>query len=81
MTENRSFRVVGIRPLPQRLWEKKRKWYSGKPIFSILFLILIFTGCLTCEWFMTKDPAYLDLRGSVTPVSGHGLAFPSLSGP
>ncbi|MCI8463146.1 MAG: ABC transporter permease [Lachnospiraceae bacterium] len=67
MTENRSFRVVGIRPLPQRLWEKKRKWYSGKPIFSILFLILIFTGCLTCEWFMTKDPAYLDLRNCSVP--------------
>lgn len=67
MTENRSFRVVGIRPLPQRLWEKKRKWYSGKPIFSILFLIVIFTGCLTCEWFMTKDPPYLDLRNCSVP--------------
>lgn len=67
MTENCSFRVVGIRPLPQRLWEKKRKWYSGKPIFSILFLIVIFTGCLTCEWFMTKDPAYLDLRNCSVP--------------
>lgn len=67
MTENRSFRVVGIRPLPQRPPERKRKWYSGKPIFSIVFLIVIFTGCMTCEWFMTKDPAYLDLYNCSVP--------------
>lgn len=67
MTENGFFQVVGIRPLPGRMPGKKRKWYVGKPVFSVLIAASIFFGCMACRWIITKDPAYLDLANCSVP--------------
>lgn len=58
---NDPFRIAGIRPLPEKPPVKKRRWYQGKPVFSIILLSLIVLGCLGCELIMTKDPTYMDL--------------------
>lgn len=64
---NDQFVLVGARtPLPPPA--KKEPWYSGKPIVSMAILAIITLGCLCCELFIPKDPAYMDLfHGSEAP--------------
>lgn len=60
MTDS-SFRLVGIRPAEVLPMPDKRKWYQGKPVFSMVVLAIIVLGCVFCELIMTKDPTYMDL--------------------
>ena len=55
------FRIVGIRLPVSSLSSPKKKWYKGKPVFSLLLLALVIGGCLCCNLIMTKDPTYMDL--------------------
>lgn len=55
-----KFVQVGIRPIPAPQL-RKAKWYEGKPILSITALSVIVLGCLFCDFFIPKDPAYMDL--------------------
>lgn len=55
-----KFVQVGIRPIPAPQL-RKAKWYEGKPILSIAALSVIVLGCLFCDFFIPKDPAYMDL--------------------
>ena len=58
------FILVGARtPLPPPPPEKK--WYAGKPVFSMVVLAVIISGCLGCELFIPKDPVYMDLFHAV----------------
>lgn len=58
---NDQFKIVGVRPASPKRPRQKRKWYQGKPVFSIALLALVVVGCLACEGIMTKDPTYMDL--------------------
>ena len=40
---------------------QKARWYVGKPVVSMAVLAVIMLGCLGCELFIPKDPAYMDL--------------------
>ena len=60
MTE-RAFELAGIRSIQETVPEKKKKWYQGKPMVSVVILLLIVLGCVCAEWIMTKDPTYMDL--------------------
>lgn len=65
--ENR-FEIVGMRQMTQTKSVRKQKWYQGRPVFSALVLGIIVFGCLACNFIMTKDPGYLDLKNySVSP--------------
>lgn len=57
-----GFEIVGIRETAYTEPVQKKKWYVGKPIFSMVILGLIVTGCLACSLITTKDPFYLDLQ-------------------
>lgn len=72
MTDPR-FTIVGIRPQPPSLVPKKRPWYRGKPIGSMLLLGLIVCGCLFAEAMMTKDPTYMDLAHPAQAPCGEFL--------
>ena len=56
-----EFQVVGIRHIAEQPDKLKKKWYQGRPIFSIGILVLIVAGCLGNRFIMTKDPTYMDL--------------------
>lgn len=58
---DRRFEMVGIRAVPEEMQMKKEKWYTGKPIVSVILLGIIVLGCLGCGFLMTKDPTYMDL--------------------
>ncbi len=60
MTDS-SFKLVGIRPPKVVTIPDKRKWYQGKPLFSMAVLAIIILGCVFCELIMTKDPSHMDL--------------------
>lgn len=62
-----QFEIVGMRETAQVEPEQKKKWYEGKPVCSIVLLVLIVTGCLACNLIMTKDPSYLDLKNYNVP--------------
>ena len=53
------FVQVGIRPVPI-LEQKKTRRREKRPILSIAVLAVIVTGCLLCNFFIPKDPAYMD---------------------
>lgn len=54
------FTLVGIRPTPPpRL--TKQPWYAGRPVLSWAVLAVILLGCLGCDLFIPRDPAYMDL--------------------
>lgn len=57
---NEHFKLVGIQPVPLPQYAKP-KWYQGKPIISIAVLAMIVLGCLFCDLFLAKAPAYMDL--------------------
>lgn len=54
------FTIVGIRPvpLPRR---RTPRWHEGKPVASMAVLAVILAGCLLCDLFIPRDPAYMDL--------------------
>lgn len=54
------FVQVGIRSVGVPT-AKKTKWYEGKPLVSMAVLAVILLGCLFCDLFIPKDPAYMDL--------------------
>lgn len=57
---NERFIQVGARtPVPPP--PKKKPWHEGKPVVSMAVLAVIILGCLCCEVFIPKDPAYMDL--------------------
>lgn len=58
---DRRFEMVGIRAVPEEMQMKKEKWYTGKPVVSVILLGIIVLGCLGCGFLMTKDPTYMDL--------------------
>lgn len=60
MTEQ-AFEIVGARPNEEKRVYGKKKWYQGKPMVSMGILLLIISGCLFAEVFMTKDPTFMDL--------------------
>ena len=39
-----QFEIVGMRETAQVEPEQKKKWYEGKPVCSIVLLVLIVTG-------------------------------------
>lgn len=55
------FEIIGIKESGPYAAVQKQKWYVGKPIFAVLLLGVIVWGCLSCNFIMTKDPAYMDL--------------------
>lgn len=57
-----DFTLVGIRQTEPAVSAKKQKWQEGKPLFSIFVLSAILLGCICCELFIPKDPAYMDLQ-------------------
>lgn len=59
------FNIAGIRQIPPQQM-KKAKWYEGKPVVSFILLAIIVTGCLFCDLFIPKDPAYMDLYNANT---------------
>lgn len=54
------FTIVGIRPvpLPRR---RTPRWHEGKPVASMAVLAVILAGCLLCDLFIPRDPAYMNL--------------------
>lgn len=64
-----DFTLVGIRLVP-RPTIRQPKWYKGKPILSAVLLTVILLGCLLCNWFLPKDPAYMDLSHTNLALSG-----------
>ena len=60
------FVLIGARtPVPPPL--PAPKWYDGKPVCSMAVLAFIMLGCLCCEVFLPKDPAYMDLLHAAVP--------------
>lgn len=66
------FAKVGIRPVPASE-QSRAKWYEGKPIVSAVVLAGILLGCLCCDWFLPKDPTYMDLSNINTAPCGQFL--------
>ncbi|MGI6096078.1 MAG: ABC transporter permease [Lachnospiraceae bacterium] len=58
---NAAFEIVGPHPVAEENPVKKEKWYQGKPLISMILLVLVVLGCLFAEVLMTKDPTYMDL--------------------
>ncbi len=54
------FVLVGART-PQPPPPKELPWHRGKPVLAMAGLLVIVTGCLCCELFIPRDPAYMDL--------------------
>lgn len=55
------FEIIGMKESGPDAAVQKQKWYVGKPVFAVLLLGVIVWGCLSCNFIMTKDPAYMDL--------------------
>ena len=53
------FAPVGVRSAPTVHPEQKR--HCRLPLLSLILLTLIVLGCVFCELFIPKDPAYMDL--------------------
>ncbi len=65
MSDSR-FTQVGIRPLPPPLAPAPRR---RRPCLSAFLLGAILLGCLLCDLFIPKDPAYMDLANCSRPPS------------
>ena len=53
------FAMVGLRSAPAAKPEHRRR--RSLPLASLILLAVIVLGCLGCELFIPKDPAYMDL--------------------
>lgn len=58
----KQFQLVGIRLEGKPAPAEAKKWYQGRPLAAIAFLLALAAGCLLCEWIMPKDPTYMDLQ-------------------
>ncbi len=56
-----SFEIVGAHAAEKNVPTGKKKWFQGKPMVSVVLLLIVFLGCLFAEAIMTKDPSYMDL--------------------
>ena len=56
-----SFEIVGAHETDCGKAAVKNKWWQGKPLLSMIVLLVIFSGCICAEIVMTKDPVYMDL--------------------
>ncbi len=57
-----AFSIVGIRPeLVCDAPRKRAAFRKGRPVFSVICLVLIVLGCIFAEAIMTKNPSYMDL--------------------
>ena len=56
-----SFEIVGAHAVEKNVPIEKKKWFQGKPMVSVVLLLIVFLGCLFAEAIMTKDPSYMDL--------------------
>lgn len=54
------FVQVGIWPASS-LPVQEKKQYKDKPVVSMAVFMIIAMGCLFCNFFITKDPSYMDL--------------------
>jgi len=52
-----------IRPFPISESKKKSR-HKEKPVISAAVLAVIILGCLLCDFFIPKDPTYMDLYNS-----------------
>lgn len=66
------FALTGIRPMPPPQ-VKRAKWCEGKPLISIAVLAIILLGCLCCDSFLPKAPAYMDLFNANKPPDAEFL--------
>lgn len=57
--DDRFIQVGPRTPLPPPA--EKVPWRRGKPVVSLTLLALLVLGCLFCELFLPRDPAYMDL--------------------
>lgn len=55
------FQIVGIQSGQPAEASRREKWYRRYPLFSILLLGIILSGCLLAEIIMPRDPGYMDL--------------------
>lgn len=55
------FEIVGVRENKNDKIVIKNHKIKGKPVLSIIVLLLIFGECLFAELIMTKNPTYMDL--------------------
>lgn len=69
MMNYRPFAVVGIRPEPKEEAVSRKFSLKGKPAVSAGILLIILLGCLLCDLFIPKDPAYMDLLNYSMPPS------------
>ena len=62
------FVLADKKPRENQIPIKKEKWYQGKPVGSVIVLAVVVLGCMGCDWFALKDPAFMDLKNcSVMP--------------
>lgn len=59
---------MGIRSVPAPQPPKRRFW-AGRPVVSMVLLGILILGCLFCECFIPRDPAYMDLFHANEPPS------------
>lgn len=71
--ENNKFVLVGMQPRAAQPSLEKRRRRDRRPWVSILLLGIILLGCLCCELFIPKDPAYMDLMNYDRPPDGEFL--------
>lgn len=63
-----EFQIVGMRPVDQPVTARSKNRWKGKPLVSALILLLIVLGCLACDFFVDRDPSFLDLtHNNVSP--------------
>lgn len=58
---NRSFEIVGIRPLKTEEYKPKKVDFSHFPWLSVFILAAILLGCIFASLITAKDPSYIDL--------------------
>ncbi len=56
---NKSFVIVGMRPAKEP--RRRGRSLSGLPWLAFLTVAVIVLGCIVIPFFMTQDPAYMDL--------------------
>ena len=70
---NKSFEIVGIRPIKKEERQPRGKTRSSFPWLAVLTLAVILLGCIFAPLIITKDPAYMDLAHYNHPPDGEYL--------
>ena len=68
MTDPR-FIIAGMRPAEPVSLPPRRRWFHSIPKIPAAILAAIILGCLFCDLFIPKDPAYMDLLNYSKPPS------------